>query len=106
MERWRHSWFGTQLRGVLVNDADVQRIARQLELALGYPPKVQMTALAGFIPFHIGDLKSAIEVVRRIPGISDAHWFMRVCRQSSRRHGGQLRNWKPTPNFWPKCRPR
>jgi hypothetical protein len=32
-----------------------------------------MTALAGFIPFQIGDLKSAIEVVRRIPGISDAH---------------------------------
>jgi hypothetical protein len=53
--------------------ADVQRIARQLELAPGYPPKVQMTALAGFIPFHIGDLKSPIEVVRRIPGISDAH---------------------------------
>jgi len=53
--------------------ADVQRIARQLELAPGYPPKVQMTALAGFIPFQIGDLKSAIEVVRRIPGISDAH---------------------------------
>jgi len=53
--------------------ADVQRIARQLELAPGYPPKVQMTALAGFIPIHIGDLKSAIEVVRRIPGISDAH---------------------------------
>ena len=55
------------------SSADVQRIARQLELAPGYPPKVQMTALAGFIPFHIGDLKSAIEVVRRIPGISDAH---------------------------------
>ena len=51
--------------------ADVQRIARQLELAPGYPSKVQMTALAGFIPFQIGDLKSAIEVVRRIPGISD-----------------------------------
>ena len=54
--------------------ADVQRIARQLELAPGYPPKVQMTALAGFIPFHIGDLKSNIEVVRRIPGISDVQW--------------------------------
>ncbi len=52
--------------------ADVQRIARQLELAPGYPPKVQMTALAGLIPFHIGDLKSVIEVVRRIPGISNA----------------------------------
>jgi hypothetical protein len=53
--------------------ADVLRIARQLELAPAYPPKVQMTALAGFIPFQIGDLKSAIEVVRRIPGISASH---------------------------------
>ena len=52
--------------------ADVQRIARQLDLNPSYPPKVQMTALAGFISFQIGDLKSAIEVVRRIPGISDA----------------------------------
>ena len=50
--------------------ADVQRIARQLELAPGYPPKVQMTALAGVIPFQIGGLKSNIEVVRRIPGVS------------------------------------
>ena len=50
--------------------ADVQRIARQLELAPGYPPKVQMTALAGVIPFNIGGLKSNIEVVRRIPGVS------------------------------------
>ena len=52
--------------------ADVQRIAKQLNLNPGYPPKVQMTALAGFISFQIGDLKSVIEVVRRIPGISDA----------------------------------
>ena len=50
--------------------ADVRHIARQLELAPGYPPKVQMTALAGTIPFQIGDLKSDIEMVRRIPGIS------------------------------------
>ena len=50
--------------------ADVQRIARQLELAPGYPPKVQMTALAGVIPFQIGGSKSNIEVVRRIPGVS------------------------------------
>jgi hypothetical protein len=54
------------------NREDVQRIARQLDLHPAYPPKVQMTALAGFIPFQIGDLKTAIEVVRRIPGISDA----------------------------------
>lgn len=52
--------------------ADVQRIARQLEQTPGYPPKVAITALAGFIPFKIGDLKSTIEVVRRIPGIPAA----------------------------------
>jgi hypothetical protein len=52
--------------------ADVRRIARQLDLPPSFPPKMQMTALAGFISFQIGDLKSAIEVVRRIPGISDA----------------------------------
>ena len=49
---------------------DVQHIARQLELTPGYPAKVQMTALAGTIPFQIGDLKSNIEIVRRIPGVS------------------------------------
>ena len=48
--------------------ADVQHIARQLELAPGYPPKVQMTALAGVIPFKIGGLKSNIEMVL-IPGV-------------------------------------
>ena len=53
------------------NHDDVQRIARQLELPPGYPPKVAITALAGFIPFQIGDLKSSIEVVRRLPGLSD-----------------------------------
>jgi hypothetical protein len=52
--------------------ADVERIARQLELKPSYPPKVEMTALSGFIPFQIGDLKSTIEVVRRIPGLSDS----------------------------------
>jgi hypothetical protein len=57
--------------------ADVQRIARQLDLTPSYPPKVQMTALAGFISFQIGDLKSAIEVVRAQPRqpASDAQWM-------------------------------
>ena len=31
-----------------------------------------MTALAGTIPFQIGDLKSNIEIVRRIPGVSSS----------------------------------
>ncbi|MGD0262738.1 MAG: hypothetical protein ABSD29_23475 [Verrucomicrobiota bacterium] len=52
--------------------ADVQHIARQLELSPHYPPKVAMTALSGIIPFQIGDLKSTIEIVRRIPGLSDS----------------------------------
>jgi hypothetical protein len=49
---------------------DVQRIAEQLGLIAGYPSTMQMTALAGVIPFDIGGLKSNIEVVRRIPGVS------------------------------------
>lgn len=49
---------------------DVRRIALQLGLAAGYPHKVEITALAGTIPFQIGGLKSNIEIVRRIPGVS------------------------------------
>ena len=49
---------------------DVQRIARQLELTPAFPHKVEMTVLAGVIPYQIGGLKSNIEVVRRIPGVS------------------------------------
>ena len=49
---------------------DVQRIARQMKLTPGYPAKVEMTALAGTIPFLVGGLKSNIEIVRRIPGVS------------------------------------
>jgi len=29
-----------------------------------------MTALAGCVPFQIGDLKSNIEIIRTVPGIS------------------------------------
>lgn len=49
---------------------DVGRIAGQLGLRPSYPPKVAMTALSGTIPLRIGKEKSAIEVVRRIPGLS------------------------------------
>ena len=49
---------------------DVKRIAEQLGLAEVYPSKVAMTALAGCVPFQIGDLKSNIEIVRSVPGIS------------------------------------
>lgn len=49
---------------------DVKRIAEQLRLTEVYPSKVAMTALAGSVPFQIGDLKSNIEIVRSVPGIS------------------------------------
>jgi hypothetical protein len=48
---------------------DVGNIARQLKQNPGYPPKVAMSALSGFVPFQIGDLKASIEVVHRIPGV-------------------------------------
>lgn len=48
---------------------DVKRIARQLDATPAYPRKVEMTALAGIIPCRIGDSKSSIEVVRRLPGV-------------------------------------
>ena len=67
---------------------DVKRIAEQLGLPPHYPHKVEMTALAGFIQFQIGDLKSNIEVVRKIPGVSgpvetlaiEAEWAGRKIR--------------------------
>jgi hypothetical protein len=49
---------------------DVKRIAEQLGLVPDYPSKVAMAALAGCVRFQIGDLRSNIEVVRSIPGIS------------------------------------
>lgn len=61
---------------------DVAHIAGQLKLPPAYPNKVALTALAGVIPFQIGDLKSNIEVVRRIPGVSgsvDALAIQAVC---------------------------
>ena len=61
---------------------DVRRIAQQLGLHPVFPSKVAMTALAGVIPFRIGDLRSNIEILRRVPGVSgtveataiDAEW--------------------------------
>jgi hypothetical protein len=52
------------------NREDVQRIADQLAQLPVYPPKVALTALAGAVPFRIGGVKSNIEIVRRVPGVS------------------------------------
>jgi len=54
------------------NAEDVRRIARQLGLTPVFPAKVAMTALAGVVPFRIGNTKSNIEIVRRVPGVSGA----------------------------------
>jgi hypothetical protein len=54
------------------NRDDVRQIAGQLKLKAVFPDKVAMTALAGAIPFRIGNLSSNIEVVRLIPGVSAA----------------------------------
>jgi len=49
---------------------DVRWIARQLGAQPIFPPTVAMTALAGAVPFRIGDIRSNIEVVRRVPGVT------------------------------------
>ena len=51
---------------------DVQSIAEELGRKAFFPGTVEMTALAGTIPIKLGDLDSAIEVVRIVPGVSDA----------------------------------
>ncbi len=52
------------------NRDDVRHIAEQLKLTPVYPHPVEMTTLAGAIPFRIGNLNSNIEVVRTIPGVA------------------------------------
>lgn len=52
------------------NREDVQHIAGQLKLVPAFPPMVSMTALAGTIPLRIGDERTNIEIVRRIPGVT------------------------------------
>jgi hypothetical protein len=48
---------------------DVRLFALQLGLAPIFPRPVEMTALAGMIPFKRGDLESQIEVVLSVPGV-------------------------------------
>lgn len=48
---------------------DVSRIAEKLGLPAQFPHKNQMTALAGVIPFKIGDIQANIEIVRLVPGL-------------------------------------
>jgi hypothetical protein len=48
---------------------DVLSIASAVGRKPIFPPRVQMTALAGSIPIKIGNTDSSIEVVRGIPGV-------------------------------------
>jgi hypothetical protein len=48
---------------------DVRLIALQLGLTPVFPHRVEMTAMAGMIPFKRGDLNSQIEVVSSVPGV-------------------------------------
>jgi len=50
---------------------DVERIAGQLGLQPVYPRPIEMTALAGVVPFKIGTIESNIEVVLVVPGIPE-----------------------------------
>lgn len=52
------------------NRDDVQHIAGQLKQVPVFPHRIALTALAGAIPFSIGDVRSNIEVVRNVPGVS------------------------------------
>jgi hypothetical protein len=58
--------------GQAVNYWAERYLPAESELKPSYPPKVELTALSGVIPLQIGDLKSSIDVVRRVPGISEA----------------------------------
>jgi hypothetical protein len=52
------------------NRDDVRHIAGQLELPPVFPDKVNMTSLAGAIPFRIGKKPANIEIVRLVPGVA------------------------------------
>jgi hypothetical protein len=54
------------------NRDDVLRIAKALGVRAQLPDSREMTALAGIIPFEIGDLRTNIEVVRSFPGMPKA----------------------------------
>lgn len=49
---------------------DVEWISRQPGLKAVYPHRVEMTALAGCVPFRMGEARSNIEVVRSLPGLT------------------------------------
>ena len=48
---------------------DVLRTAKHLGVRARLPHKKEMTALAGIVPFNIGDMPSAVDFVRSIPTV-------------------------------------
>jgi len=69
-ELQKHAPFTSEDIDFCGNRDDVLYIAGQLKLIPAFPPKVAMTALAGFIPIRIKDRETSIEIVRRVPGIA------------------------------------
>ena len=67
------------------NAENVRRIARQSGPNPVFPVKMAMTALAGVIPFRIGNIKSNIEIVRRVPGVSGTSEVTAICEGRSNR---------------------
>ena len=51
---------------------DVLSIAKTLGVRAQLPGSREMTALAGIIPFKIGELRTSIEVLRSVPGMPKA----------------------------------
>ena len=67
------------------NRADVLRIAKELGVRALLPASREMTALAGIIPFRVGDLRTSVEVVRFFPGMPRANveqWALTATRGS------------------------
>jgi hypothetical protein len=52
------------------NREDVRHVAGQLKSVPLYPHKISMTALAGVIPVRIGEVKTNVEIVRSVPGVT------------------------------------
>ena len=69
-ELQKHAPFTSEDIDFCGNRDDVLFIASQLKLVPAFPPKVAMTALAGFIPIRIEERATNIEIVRRVPGVA------------------------------------
>ena len=68
---------------------DVLKLARALGVRAQLPHRKEMTAFAGGVPFHVGDLATKIEFVRHLPGVENAKIEARA--MTAQRDGKELR---------------